>query len=124
MARLRTSKLQQLGGAAGLGVYFLFAMWRADGISVEDTSEGSFFGVLLGAAISFVIGWFALPALANRIGPQAARRRSEQNRKRRDRERRSGRDRRGNERRSAEPPAPPAAGVPPPAPPPGPGAPP
>lgn len=98
MARLRTSKLQQLGGAAGLGVYFLFAMWRADGISVEDTSEGSFFGVLFGAAISFVIGWFALPALANRIGPQAARRRSEQ-RRRRERERRSGGDRRSAERR-------------------------
>lgn len=106
MARLRTSKLQQLGGAAGLGVYFLFAMWRADGISVEDTSEGSFFGVLLGAALSFVIGWFALPALANRIGPQAARRRSEQSRRRREAERRSGRDRRGTERRSAEPPGP------------------
>jgi uncharacterized membrane protein YccC len=98
MARLRTSKLQQLGGAAGLGLYFLFAMWRADGISVEDTPEGSFFGVLFGAIVAFAIGWFALPALASRIGPQAARRRSEQSRKRRERERRSGRDRRSADR--------------------------
>jgi len=89
MARLRTSKLQQLGGAAGLGVYFLFALWRADGLSVEDTPEGSFLGVLVGAAIAFVIGWFALPALATRIGPQAARRRSEQSRRRREQQRRS-----------------------------------
>ena len=91
MARLRTSKLQQLGGAAGLGVYFLFAMWRAGGSSVEDTAEGSFFGVLIGAAVAFVVGWFALPAPASRIGPQAARRRSE--------------------RRAAEPPLPGPAGA-------------
>jgi hypothetical protein len=107
MSRLRSSKLRQLGGACALGLYFLFAMWRADGISVEDTPEDSFLGLLAGASLAFVAGWFALPALAQRIGPPAAQRRSQAHRKRREAERRTGRDRRNAEQRAPDAEGPP-----------------
>jgi uncharacterized membrane protein YccC len=108
MARLRTSKLQQLGGAAALIIYFLFAMAVSTGGRGESMQEDSFLGLLVGAVIAFAAGWFALPALANRIGPKAERRRSERNRRRHEAERRIGRERRsGRDRRAPDAEGPP-----------------
>jgi hypothetical protein len=83
MASFRSSKVSQLGGVGMLGAYLLVQAWWLTSMAPDDTSDDAFLVLLVGAPIAFVIGWFGVPFVIDRLKPSRSRHPRAQARRRR-----------------------------------------
>ena len=64
-----------------LAAYLLVQAWWLFSVAPDDTGDDTLIRLIVGASISFAIGWFAMPLLVRWINPRTSRSRKRRHRR-------------------------------------------